>query len=71
MEGGAEAKRKRAELEVRQCYQPSRISRDVLASVYEQIVASGRPSGTAWRRRAEAEFEKDVPQAKQILCAGG
>jgi len=71
MDGGADAKRKRWQLEVRQCYQPSRISRDVLASVYEQIVARGRPSGAAGRKTAAAPFEKDIRQPKQILCAGG
>jgi hypothetical protein len=71
MEGGAEAKSKGSQLDVRQCYQPSRMARDVLASVYEQLVAGGRPSGTARRRTAEADFEKGIPEPKQILCAGG
>jgi hypothetical protein len=69
MEGGAEAKGKGSQLEVRRCYQPSRTAQDVLASVYEQIVANGRPS--AWRRTAEGDFEKDAREPKQILCQGG
>jgi hypothetical protein len=71
MEGRPAAKGRGLPLEVSRCYQPSRVARDVLASAYEQIVASGRPPRPAWRRTAESALEKDVPQLKQILCRGG
>lgn len=70
MDGGAEAKRNRSELEVRRRYHPSRTAQAVLASVYEQIVASGRSPRLAWPT-VEPDSEKDVPQPKQTLCAGG
>lgn len=71
MDGGMEAKRKGSELEVRRCYQPSRVARTVLASVYEQIVVHGGAPRPAWRRAAEPDFGKDAPQPKQILRQGG
>lgn len=68
MEGGAQTKGR--SLEVTRCYQPSRTAQAVLASVYEQLVCGGRPVRPA-RPTAEPDFERDVPQQKQILCAGG
>lgn len=68
MEGGAESKGR--SLEVTRCYHSSRTAQAVLASVYEQLVASGRPVRPAWPR-AEADLEKDLGQPKQTLCAGG
>lgn len=68
MDGGAEGKG--FELEVKRCYHVSRTTQDLLASVYEQVVASGRRPRPAWRR-AELDFGQEVAPQKQTMCAGG
>ena len=68
MDGGADGKG--FELEVKRCFHGSRTAQAVLASVYEQVVASGRRARPAWRR-AEPDFGQAVAPQKQTLCAGG
>jgi hypothetical protein len=68
MDGGAEGKG--FELEVKRCHHRSRTAQTVLASVYEQLVASGRRARPAWRR-AEPDFGQEVAPQKRTVCAGG
>lgn len=68
MDGGAAGKG--FELEVKRCYHGSRTAQAVLASVYEQVVASGRRARPAWRR-AEPDFGREVAPQKQSMFAGG
>jgi hypothetical protein len=68
MDGGADGKG--FELEVKRCYHRSRTAEALLASVYEQLVASGRRARPA-RRRAEPDVGQEVAPQKRSMCAGG
>lgn len=57
------------ELGVKRCYQTSRTAEAVLASVYEQIVATHRRS-LAGSPGAEAG-KHDFSKQQKPLCAGG
>ncbi len=69
MDGGV-AKRAGSRLEVRRCYDPSRMAQDVLASAYEQIVPSGGRPRPDWRR-TNPEFVQEISQQQRSLCSGG